>query len=149
MIVHYPLSSVHSLASEIPLTIKPLNNQWVGWLRSIVKQVFPFSAAMVTRSCADSVLYRFAVKISSPALQVCISPALVATAQHCHKFWTPSCAHPWRTIYERMHDQENFKRGIPLSLIGVVFGLQHINGIIHDFEQVFDGAGWSQSNIES
>ncbi|KAL1607536.1 Homocysteine/cysteine synthase [Nothophoma quercina] len=49
--------------------------------------------------------------------------------------------HPWRTTHQQIPDEEKIKGGVTPDLIRVSVGLEHIDDIIHDFEQAFVGAG--------
>lgn len=49
--------------------------------------------------------------------------------------------HPWRTTHQQIPDAEKIKGGVTPDLIRVSLGLEHIDDIIHDFEQAFVGAG--------
>jgi O-acetylhomoserine/O-acetylserine sulfhydrylase len=49
--------------------------------------------------------------------------------------------HPWRTTHQQIPDEEKIKGGVTPDMIRVSLGLEHINDIIHDFEQAFEGAG--------
>ena len=49
--------------------------------------------------------------------------------------------HLWRTTHQPIPDQEKIRGGITPNMIRVKLGLEHIDDIIHDFEQAFAGAG--------
>lgn len=49
--------------------------------------------------------------------------------------------HPWRTTHQQIPDDEKIKGGVTPDMIRVSLGLEHIDDIIHDFEQAFAGAG--------
>lgn len=54
--------------------------------------------------------------------------------------------HPWRTTHQQIPDEEKLKGGVTPDLIRVSLGLEHIDDIIHDFEQAFVGAGLKPAN---
>lgn len=45
--------------------------------------------------------------------------------------------HPWTTTHEQLEDQEKIDSGTTEDLIRISVGLEHIDDIIHDFEQSF------------
>lgn len=45
--------------------------------------------------------------------------------------------HPWTTTHEQLSDQEKIDSGVTEDLIRISVGLEHIDDIIHDFEQTF------------
>jgi O-acetylhomoserine/O-acetylserine sulfhydrylase len=49
--------------------------------------------------------------------------------------------HPWRTTHQQLPDEEKIQAGVTPDLIRVSLGIEHVNDIIHDFEQAFEGAG--------
>jgi O-acetylhomoserine/O-acetylserine sulfhydrylase len=49
--------------------------------------------------------------------------------------------HPWRTTHQQIPDQEKIKGGVTPDMIRVSLGLEHIDDIVHDFEQAFVAAG--------
>ena len=49
--------------------------------------------------------------------------------------------HPWRTTHQQIPDQEKIRGGVTPDMIRVSLGLEHINDIVHDFEQAFVAAG--------
>ena len=52
--------------------------------------------------------------------------------------------HPWHTTHEQIPDQEKIRGGVTPDMIRVILGLEHIDDIIYDFEQAFEGAGLSE-----
>jgi len=48
--------------------------------------------------------------------------------------------HPWNTTHEQLNEQERIDSGVTEDLIRVSVGTEHINDIIHDFEQSFASA---------
>jgi len=54
--------------------------------------------------------------------------------------------HPWRTTHQQLPDEEKIQAGVTPDLIRVSLGLEHINDIIHDFQQAFDAAGLKTVN---
>ncbi|RMZ77189.1 hypothetical protein DV738_g4503, partial [Chaetothyriales sp. CBS 135597] len=49
--------------------------------------------------------------------------------------------HPWSTTHEQLSDQEKKDSGVTEDLIRISVGYEHIDDIIHDFEQSFKAAG--------
>lgn len=49
--------------------------------------------------------------------------------------------HPWRTTHQQIPDAEKIRGGVTPDMIRVSVGLEHIDDIIHDFEQAFESAG--------
>ena len=45
--------------------------------------------------------------------------------------------HPWTTTHEQLSDQEKTDSGVTEDLIRISVGYEHIEDIIHDFEQSF------------
>ena len=45
--------------------------------------------------------------------------------------------HPWSTTHEQLSDQEKIDSGVTEDLIRISVGTEHIDDIIHDFEQSF------------
>jgi len=45
--------------------------------------------------------------------------------------------HPWSTTHEQLSDEEKISSGTTEDLIRISVGLEHIDDIIHDFEQSF------------
>ena len=48
--------------------------------------------------------------------------------------------HPWSTTHEQLSDQEKIDSGVTEDLIRISVGTEHIDDIIHDFEQSFAAA---------
>jgi O-acetylhomoserine/O-acetylserine sulfhydrylase len=57
--------------------------------------------------------------------------------------------HPWRTTHQQLPDEEKIQAGVTPDLIRVSLGLEHIDDIIHDFQQAFEGAGLVASGTNS
>lgn len=57
--------------------------------------------------------------------------------------------HPWSTTHEQLSDQEKKDSGVTEDLIRISVGTEHIDDILHDFEQSFKAAGASESGGES
>lgn len=53
--------------------------------------------------------------------------------------------HPWTTTHEQLSDQEKIDSGVTEDLIRISVGLEHIDDIIHDFEQSFKASDASKS----
>jgi O-acetylhomoserine/O-acetylserine sulfhydrylase len=45
--------------------------------------------------------------------------------------------HPWSTTHEQLSEQERIDSGVTEDMIRLSVGLEHIDDIIHDFEQSF------------
>lgn len=45
--------------------------------------------------------------------------------------------HPWTTTHEQLSEQERVDSGVTEDLIRISVGYEHIDDIIHDFEQSF------------
>jgi len=45
--------------------------------------------------------------------------------------------HPWATTHEQLSDEEKISSGVTEDLIRISVGTEHIDDIIHDFEQSF------------
>lgn len=45
--------------------------------------------------------------------------------------------HPWSTTHEQLADDEKINSGVTEDLIRISVGTEHIDDIIHDFEQSF------------
>ena len=45
--------------------------------------------------------------------------------------------HPWSTTHEQLSDEEKISSGVTEDLIRISVGTEHIDDIIHDFEQSF------------
>ena len=45
--------------------------------------------------------------------------------------------HPWTTTHEQLSDEEKKDSGVTSDLIRISVGTEHIDDIIHDFEQSF------------
>ena len=63
--------------------------------------------------------------------------------------------HPWSTTHEQLDEQARKDAGVTDDLIRISVGTEHIDDIIHDFEQSFTAAraagtsGGDQSNKDS
>jgi len=45
--------------------------------------------------------------------------------------------HPWNTTHEQLSEEERISTGVTEDLIRISVGTEHIDDIIHDFEQSF------------
>ncbi len=45
--------------------------------------------------------------------------------------------HPWSTTHEQLSEQERLDSGVTEDMIRISVGIEHIDDIIHDFEQSF------------
>lgn len=43
--------------------------------------------------------------------------------------------HPWTTTHEQLSDEEKTNSGVTEDLIRISVGIEHIDDILHDFEQ--------------
>jgi len=48
--------------------------------------------------------------------------------------------HPWSTTHEQLSEEERLASGVTSDLIRISVGTEHIDDIIHDFEQAFTAA---------
>lgn len=48
--------------------------------------------------------------------------------------------HPWSTTHEQLSDEEKTNSGVTEDLIRISVGTEHIDDIIHDFEQSFEAS---------
>lgn len=48
--------------------------------------------------------------------------------------------HPWSTTHQQLSDEEKTDSGVTDDLIRISVGTEHIDDIIHDFEQSFAGS---------
>lgn len=53
--------------------------------------------------------------------------------------------HPWTTTHEQLSEQERIDSGVTEDLIRISVGIEHIDDIIHDFEQSFKASAASTS----
>ena len=63
--------------------------------------------------------------------------------------------HPWSTTHEQLSEEERVDSGVTEDMIRLSVGLEHMDDIIHDFEQSFAAseaakpeAGGSPENAE-
>ena len=52
--------------------------------------------------------------------------------------------HPWSTTHEQLSDQEKTDSGVTEDMIRLSVGIEHIDDIIHDFEQSFNASSASK-----
>lgn len=63
--------------------------------------------------------------------------------------------HPWTTTHEQLSEQERIDSGVTEDLIRISVGTEHIDDIIHDFDQSFKASsaatesGGKPENAES
>ena len=53
--------------------------------------------------------------------------------------------HPWTTTHEQLSEQERIDTGVTEDLIRISVGTDHIDDIIHDFEQSFAAYRYSKA----
>lgn len=59
--------------------------------------------------------------------------------------------HPWSTTHEQLSEQERTDSGVTEDMIRISVGTEHIDDIIHDFEQSFkasEAAGKDEGSDE-
>jgi O-acetylhomoserine/O-acetylserine sulfhydrylase len=54
--------------------------------------------------------------------------------------------HPWTTTHEQLEEQERIDSGVTEDLIRISVGYEHIDDIIHDFEQSFKASSAADPN---
>ncbi len=54
--------------------------------------------------------------------------------------------HPWLTTHEQLTDQEKIDSGVTEDMIRISVGYEHIDDIIHDFEQSFAASSASKAD---
>lgn len=52
--------------------------------------------------------------------------------------------HPWSTTHEQLTEQEKLDSGVTDDMIRISVGYEHIDDIIHDFEQSFSASKAAQ-----
>lgn len=52
--------------------------------------------------------------------------------------------HPWTTTHEQLSEQERTDSGVTEDMIRISVGYEHIDDIIHDFEQSFKASSASK-----
>ena len=52
--------------------------------------------------------------------------------------------HPWTTTHEQLTEQERRDSGVTEDMIRISVGYEHIDDIIHDFEQSFKASSASK-----
>ena len=57
--------------------------------------------------------------------------------------------HPWTTTHEQLSDEEKIDGGVTEDLIRISVGTEHIDDIIHDFEQSFAASAASKPDAKS
>ena len=48
--------------------------------------------------------------------------------------------HPWSTTHEQLEEQERIDSGVTEDMIRISVGTEHIDDIIHDFQQSFEAS---------
>jgi O-acetylhomoserine/O-acetylserine sulfhydrylase len=56
--------------------------------------------------------------------------------------------HPWSTTHEQLSEQERLDSGVTDDMIRISVGVEHIDDIIHDFEQSFAASDASKSDAK-
>ena len=57
--------------------------------------------------------------------------------------------HPWSTTHEQLSDEEKTDSGVTEDLIRISVGTEHIDDIIHDFEQSFEASKASNPDAKA
>ncbi|KAK4941520.1 Homocysteine/cysteine synthase [Elasticomyces elasticus] len=57
--------------------------------------------------------------------------------------------HPWSTTHEQLEEQERLDSGVTEDMIRISVGIEHIDDIIHDFEQSFAASEAAQPDAEA
>lgn len=57
--------------------------------------------------------------------------------------------HPWSTTHEQLSDQEKTDSGVTEDMIRISVGIEHIDDIIHDFEQSFKASSASKPDAKA
>jgi O-acetylhomoserine/O-acetylserine sulfhydrylase len=57
--------------------------------------------------------------------------------------------HPWSTTHEQLTDQEKIDSGVTEDMIRISVGYEHIDDIIHDFEQSFAASSASKPDASA
>lgn len=57
--------------------------------------------------------------------------------------------HPWSTTHEQLSEEEKIASGVTEDLIRISVGTEHIDDIIHDFEQSFETAAAARTSVGS
>lgn len=57
--------------------------------------------------------------------------------------------HPWSTTHEQLSDEEKIDSGVTEDLIRISVGTEHIDDIVHDFEQSFESSKASQPKAKA
>ncbi|KAI9787363.1 MAG: Homocysteine synthase [Peltula sp. TS41687] len=57
--------------------------------------------------------------------------------------------HPWSTTHEQLSDQEKIDSGVTEDLIRISAGTEHIDDILHDFEQSFKTSSAAKPDAEA
>ena len=57
--------------------------------------------------------------------------------------------HPWSTTHEQLSDEAKISSGVTEDLIRISVGTEHIDDIIHDFEQAFKASKAAQPDAKA
>jgi O-acetylhomoserine/O-acetylserine sulfhydrylase len=57
--------------------------------------------------------------------------------------------HPWTTTHEQLTEQERTDSGVTEDMIRISVGYEHIDDIIHDFEQSFKASSASKPDASA
>ena len=56
--------------------------------------------------------------------------------------------HPWTTTHEQLTEQERIDSGVTDDMIRISVGYEHIDDIIHDFEQSFKASSAAKPDAD-
>ena len=57
--------------------------------------------------------------------------------------------HPWLTTHEQLSEQERIDSGVTPDMIRISVGIEHIDDILHDFEQSFAASDAARPDAEA
>ena len=57
--------------------------------------------------------------------------------------------HPWSTTHEQLSEQERLDTGVTEDMVRISVGIEHIDDIIHDFEQSFAASSAARPDAEA
>lgn len=57
--------------------------------------------------------------------------------------------HPWSTTHEQLEEQERIDSGVTEDMVRISVGIEHIDDIIHDFEQSFAASEAARPEAEA
>ena len=57
--------------------------------------------------------------------------------------------HPWSTTHEQLTEQERLDSGVTEDMVRISVGIEHIDDIIHDFEQSLAASTAASADAEA